>query len=276
MTHLDELVSATKSLDKAPPPQAGDRMWAKVTAQVAGGAAIGAAAATAATVGAKSASAATTAAATSSLAAGASTTAVASSSIALTLTKIGAAVALTAGIGVTVATVASSPEPQPVTSAQVQGPQRDDGEAPARRARSTQRPGAAEPDANDVEDVIEIVDEPASDEDTQTVAKPRPRKRSNTSKPAPASALAAESDLLGKARVAASAGRNRAALSAIRKHAARYPNGELAEVRRALEVQVLCNLKRPADARKAADRFLRRHRASALAGQVRSSCAYEE
>jgi len=91
----------------------------------------------------------------------------------------------------------------------------------------------------------------------------------------PASALAAESDLLGKAKVAASSGRNQDALRAIRQHAQKYPDGELAEVRRALEVKVLCTLGRTDEARVAADRFLKRHGASALAGQVRQSCAYD-
>jgi hypothetical protein len=262
MTHLDELVSAAKSLDETPPPEAGARMWSNVAAKVAGGAAVGVAVATA---GANSASAATTTAATSSLG--------------LTLAKVGAAVALTAGIGVGVATVAVQPDPAPPETPAVVA---QDSDPPAQR-RATRAPAPEEtaseelaPDESteETEDVLEIVDE-------EPVPKPkaRPRKRPQPAlepAPTPASVLADESALLGKAKVAVSGGRNKDALAAIRAHASKFPNGELAEVRRALEVKVLCNLGRADEARKAGDRFLKKHRRSALAGQVRSSCAYAD
>ena len=268
MTHLDELLSAAKSLDEAPPPEAGARMWAKVAARVGGGAAIGVAVATA---GAKSASAASTAAASTAATAGATVT----SSLGLTLAKVGVGLALTAGIGVGVATVARDPEPEaPTTEAVVA--ERD--EAPPRKTRTTAPEAVVEMPASpeEPEVVIEITEETPAPK-----AKARARKRPEPAPEpapelAPASALAAESDLLGKAKVAASSGRNQDALRAIRQHAQTYPNGELAEVRRALEVKVLCKLGRTDAARTAAERFLKRHGSSALAGQVRQSCAYEE
>lgn len=263
MTHLDELVSAAKSLDEAPPPEAEARMWgnvaAKVAANIAGGAAVGVAVATA---GANSASAATAA----------------TSSLGLTLAKVGAAVALTAGIGVGVAAVTVDPEPAPVESVASVA---KDSDPATRRGKTVKRTPApeeiapepeAEPEPPEPEDVLEIVDDEV--EEPAPKAKTRPRKRPQPAAE-PASVLADESALLGKAKVAVSAGRNKDALAAIRDHASKFPGGELAEVRRALEVKVLCNLGRTKEARKAADRFLRRHRRSALAGQVRSSCAYD-
>lgn len=264
MTHLDELVSAAKSLDETPPPEAGARMWGNVAAKVAGGAAVGVAVATA---GANSASAATAA----------------TSSFGLTLAKVGAAVALTAGIGVGVAAVTADPEPAPVESVASVA---KDSDPPTRRGKTVKRTPApeeiapepeleAEPEP-EPEEVLEILDEEVDDEVDEPAPKPkaRPRKRPQPAAE-PASVLADESALLGKAKVAVSAGRNKDALAAIRDHASKFPGGELAEVRRALEVKVLCNLGRTGEARKAADRFLRRHRRSALAGQVRSSCAYD-
>ncbi len=109
MTQLDELVSAAKSLDnEPPPPDAETRMWAKIAAQAGGAAVLGMAAAT---LGANTASASTaavsTAAASSAAASTAAASTVATSSIALTVAKVGAVLALTAGVGVGVATVAS-------------------------------------------------------------------------------------------------------------------------------------------------------------------------
>ncbi len=294
MTQLDELVSAAKSLDnEPPPPDAETRMWAKIAAQAGGAAVLGMAAAT---LGANTASASTaavsTAAASSAAASTAAASTVATSSIALTVAKVGAVLALTAGVGVGVATVASPTDVGPqAQTAQPVGVEDDSAATPPVRRKSR---AALTPDEDEAEDngedaaedeaeIISIIEtpEPASPDvsneasgSPQPKARPRkhPRPQPEAAKP---SALAAESALLGKARVASSSGRNCDALAALRKHAKQHPNGELAEVRRALEVRVLCQLGRTAAARKAADRFLSRHKASALAGQVRSSCAYE-
>jgi len=289
MTQLDELVSAAKSLDnQPPPPEAETRMWTKIAAQAGGAAVLGMAAAT---LGAKTASASSaavsTAAASSAVVSTAAASSAATSSIALTVAKVGAVLALTAGVGVGVARVASPPVPQspPVTHPTQAIAVDDDAAAkPVQRTKRTQ-------DLDPVE-IISVVEAPdvAAEPEAQEVSHPaskapqtktRPRKhpRPETGNTEPetgnTSALAAESALLGKARVASSSGRNRDALAALRQHAKQHPKGELAEVRRALEVRVLCELGRKAAARKAADRFLARHKASALAGQVRSSCAYE-
>ncbi|MBV1859958.1 MAG: hypothetical protein KUG77_16215 [Nannocystaceae bacterium] len=282
MTQLDELVSAAKSLDEhAPPPEAGTRMWAKIVTRAGGAAALGM---VAATLGTNTASASTAAAssavASTAATAATSTTAVsaaATTSLAVTVAKVGAALALTAGLGVGVVSVATAPaEPGPVQP-----------QAPVELATSTvQNPGPRPSQVVvplqrevEVEDEVELLEaepepEPVAEELTRPKAgRGHKRLRRPTDR---ASALGAESALLGKARLANSGGRNRAALSALREHASRYPNGELAEVRRALEVRVLCELGRVGAARKAADRFLSRHKASGLAGQVRASCAYEE
>lgn len=267
MTNLEELLSAAKSLDESPPPEAGARMWANVAAKV-GAVGAGVAGAAAMTAGVKSASAAT---ATTTATTAAVTASATTSSIGLTLAKITTAVALTAGIGVGVAKVSSTSEPEPVASVV---PSRDD-EVSSRQAPPdavTPR-GGEEPEVIDVEPGEAIVVEPAEvvEEPTPRVQAPTRKRRSQ-----PEPTLADESALLGKAKIAASKGHNQEALQAIRAHAKAHPNGELAEVRRALEVKVLCQLGRTQDARKAADRFLQRHRSSALAGQVRSSCAYPE
>ncbi len=258
MTHLDELVSAVKSLDETPPPEAGARMWAKVAANVAGGAAVGVAVAS---VGATPASAATAA----------------TSSFGLTLAKIGAAVALTAGLGVGFAASTADPESAPVESVESVAKPSDPSTPRGNTVKRTPAPEETAPELEtEVEPESEAVLETLDDEaevpapKTKTRARKRPRPAAE-----PASVLADESALLGKAKVAVSAGRNKDALAAIRDHASKFPGGELAEVRRALEVKVLCNLGRTEEARKASDRFLRRHRRSALAGQVRSSCAYD-
>ena len=59
----------------------------------------------------------------------------------------------------------------------------------------------------------------------------------------------------------------------LRRHAERFPRGELVDVRMALEVRVLCALDRSGDAKTLARRFLARYPGSALAGQVKGSCA---
>ena len=178
--------------------------------------------------------------------------------------------ALSAGIGVGVAKVATDPAPPAATEAVVVA----EDEAPvapkAVRAPSSGSEGVIAPaDLEEPETVIEIEEEtPAPKPKVRARKRPEPE-------PTPSSALAAESDLLGQAKVAASSGRNQDALRAIGQHARKYPNGELAEVRRALEVRVLCKLGRIEEARVAADRFLKHHAGSALAGQVRQSCAYD-
>ncbi|MGH1347369.1 MAG: hypothetical protein ACRBN8_37755 [Nannocystales bacterium] len=281
MTQLDELVSAAKSLDdQAPPPEAETRMWGKIAAQAGGAAVLGMAAAT---VGAKTASASTAAVSTAAASTAAVSTAAASSaattSIALTVAKVATVLAVTAGVGVGVVTVASPPEPQVTTQAVAveAGPKAE----PERGAKL--RTKTPEPVVEDDVEILSVIETPevteTSEVDTAAPrapkAKARPRRHRPESEPPTASALAAESALLGKARVASSGGRNTEALAALRLHAKRHPKGELVEVRRALEVRVLCELGRTDAARKAADRFLARHKASALAGQVRSSCAYE-
>ena len=260
---LDELVSAAKSLDsQPPPPEAEARMWAKIA--VRAGAVVGLGAAG---LGAKTASASTAAA---------STAAASTSSLALTVAKVGTALALAGGIGAGVATVASDPDEPAVDpvavvdDAPAAAPERSRSKAVVPRAKPTSEP---EPEPEVLLDDEEVAPEP---EPTAEAPKPRRRAKPRVAPPAAeTSALADESALLGRARVASARGNHRDALAALARHAKRFPSGELAEVRRALEVRVLCDLGKPAKARKAADRFLAKHGSSALAGQVRASCAFD-
>ncbi len=290
MTQLDELVSAVKSLDtQAPPPEAETRMWTKIAAQAGGATALGLAAAT---LGAKTASASTaaastaaasTAAASTSAVTGAAVSGVATSSLALTVAKVGAALALTAGLGIGAVKVASKSEPQ--TQAVASGVlEAEPVVEPLRPRRATARAALEVEDLGEAEDLREPPSPP--EPVVEVAAQPRARRAPSKapvakadSRPEPdtssASSLAAESALLGKARVASSSGRNLDALAALREHAKLHPKGELAEVRRALEVRVLCELGRHQAARDAAAKFLAKHHASALAGQVRSRCAFE-
>lgn len=254
---LDELVSAAKSLDaQPPPPDAEARMWGKIAARIGGAVGLGAAG-----LGAKTASASTAAAGTS----------VATSSVAVTVAKVGTALALTAGIGAGVVTATAEPEPAPVVEAREVAP------PPAKSASSLR--GAPAEAVVPAEDIIEVQDiiEAEAPEPEPPAPKARPRRKAKPAvAPAQPATLAEESALLGRARVASARGKHRDALAALRAHTKQFPRGELVEVRRALEVRVLCDLGQPDKARKAADRFLKHHRSSALAGQVRASCAFDE
>jgi hypothetical protein len=94
--------------------------------------------------------------------------------------------------------------------------------------------------------------------------------------PAPAAPvedpLAVEARRLGEVQGALAAGDPARALSLVDEQSAAFSKGELAEERRAARVIALCKLGRVAEARAAADAFLRDHPGSPLADRVRAAC----
>lgn len=258
MTELDKLVSAAKSLDEDAPDEAGERMWAKIAGRVA----VAGAATAVAVKGTSAASAATGTAATG-------TTAATTASAGLSLAKVGLGLAFVGSVGIGVGVVALQTDAEPA-AVEVATESRAVPTAPpvAPAPREVVRP---EPEPEPEPD-IEIIDDPPP------VRTPSRSRGARTPKPdakiTPATALAEESNLLRLARVASSKGRHGEALGHLRSHATRFPKGELLEVRRALQVRVLCDLGRTEKATAAAKRFLAAHGGSALAGQVRASCAF--
>lgn len=88
----------------------------------------------------------------------------------------------------------------------------------------------------------------------------------------PTSDVAAEVLLLGDAHAAIRNGQAEHALVLLDEHARRFPRGALGEERDASRITALCALGRVAEARAAADRFLRVSPLSPHAGRVRDSC----
>lgn len=84
--------------------------------------------------------------------------------------------------------------------------------------------------------------------------------------------LQAETALLARAQRALGAGTPAAALPWIQQHAARFPNGELAQEREAARVLALCALQRTNEAHTAIQSFLRTWPTSPLADRVRAAC----
>jgi outer membrane protein assembly factor BamD (BamD/ComL family) len=84
--------------------------------------------------------------------------------------------------------------------------------------------------------------------------------------------VAAEVLLLGEAHAAIRNGQAEHALALLDEHSRRFPRGALGEEREASRVTALCALGRVAEARAAADRFLRVSPLSPHAGRVRASC----
>lgn len=84
--------------------------------------------------------------------------------------------------------------------------------------------------------------------------------------------LNAETLLLARAQRALGSGAPGDALPWIQQHAARFPNGALAQEREAARVLALCALKRTGEARRATQQFLRAWPSSPLADRVRAAC----
>lgn len=146
------------------------------------------------------------------------------------------------------------------------------------RPAVTQPRDPVEPEPAPAAPSVEPEDEPElviDDDDVPSTRGRSARSRSHgATEPAVATeGLAEETRLLRAAKVALGRGDARAARAKLRQHAKRFPQGELVEVRMALEVEVLCALGRTAEAEGAASRFLGRYPDSALAGRVRARCA---
>jgi RNA polymerase sigma-70 factor (ECF subfamily) len=90
-----------------------------------------------------------------------------------------------------------------------------------------------------------------------------------------ARSLAEETRLLHAAQRELSQKNTSAALALLDEHASRFPGGALAEERTAGRVLALCDLGRTAEARLAADAFVRRSPQSPLVPRLRGSCASE-
>lgn len=84
--------------------------------------------------------------------------------------------------------------------------------------------------------------------------------------------LLAETHLLARAQRALRGHDPQSALALIERHAARFPNGALAQERDAARVFALCALTRVADAAKAQQRFLQTWSDSPLTTRVRNAC----
>jgi hypothetical protein len=94
--------------------------------------------------------------------------------------------------------------------------------------------------------------------------------------PAAASEVEAEIALLGAARTALLENRPGDALAALERHAARFPNGTLAEDRAAERVFALCALGRVEAAREEATSFLATRPRSPHVGSIRTSCPFTD
>ena len=206
--------------------------------------------------------------------------ALAASSAGMLVAKVFVAVALIGGIGAggaAIYTSSASPVPDaPHVSAPVQP-------VPATRpiASITFAQAAAEsPFANfHAADPADAVPSAAIPAPVRTA--PTPAVRANPAAPPTPARSAAnpragtldeETRLVRGADAALRAGDPALALALLDDHARSFPNGVLAEERAAERVLALCAGGRAADARAAADAFLRERPGSALAPRVRSAC----
>lgn len=184
------------------------------------------------------------------------------------LTKIGIGVVLVGTIGVGVAVGTSTKEPTPSAPT---------GPAPSVVVAEQEIEEDVEVEADEpqieIEEDAAIEPAPDLDDSPPAVAKPKSERRVTPSKDPAAPSLHEETVLIKAARVALVQGHPRTALSKLRTHQRRFPNGDLTELRRALTVEVLCKLDRVDEARKAADDFVKRHPTSSLTGRVRNACA---
>lgn len=99
--------------------------------------------------------------------------------------------------------------------------------------------------------------------------RPRPRRRSRATASS-ASDLAAEIDLLRRAKQALGRGSSTEALAILEQHRRRFPRGQMAPDRRALQLEARCH-QGPAHRAKAR-RFLERHPRSPYAARLRKAC----
>ncbi len=162
-----------------------------------------------------------------------------------------------------------------------QTPYRSD--APTTDGQAQPRPAPVEADAKEPapepelapipEPLPEPVPEPVLPEPqpTPTTKRPKASKPDPTPDPGPSS-LAQETALLREIQAAQASGQHGRVLALTKDHAERFPRGTFAGERSLARVRALCRLGRAEDARKASDRFVRKHPKSHLVKQFESAC----
>lgn len=233
MNDLDQLVHAARSLDTPVPCGAEQRMWAAVMASPASAAPLIPAAITTAK----------------------STSLSLVVKVSLGLVLLGGGVGLVA-IGSLGSTAAIAP-----TETQSTEPESSEPESAAAAPSSPSIPTLAAP--------------PAASPARPEIAKTRSARRARATSTATRETqedLAEETKLLRAAKVALGRGEAKTAHALLVEHHDRFPNGELVELRMALDVSTACALAQPKRAAAARDRFLARFPRSALAGRVRQGC----
>ena len=155
------------------------------------------------------------------------------------------------------------------------------GGAGAQRVRAGEPGRAAVPDVAPAPEVTRPIVEPAAIPREQARREPglsdRPvraaeMKLAPVPDPSDTSTLAAETALLQAAQAALGAGDPTTALARLDEHRQDHANGVLARERDALRVTALCDAGRRAQAREAAETFVRLHPASMLAERVQGVC----
>jgi len=140
---------------------------------------------------------------------------------------------------------------------------------------------AALPPADDVEpaEPVEVAPAPAPKQEPPADAPPPEETPRLDRKPPPPPAPQAESSLerekilLRSAQRALKDGDPEGSFRRLREHERRFPRGDLAELRMALRVTVLCELGRTDQARAEAQSFLRARPGSPLAARVKMMCS---
>lgn len=104
---------------------------------------------------------------------------------------------------------------------------------------------------------------------------PKPQKKVEAPVAVEPSTLGEEVTLIQKARKALLAKTPREALTILRDHADRFPNGAMVQERRALLAIATCEANGPDAGRASAESFLSKHPKAALADRVRSACGVQ-
>jgi hypothetical protein len=139
-------------------------------------------------------------------------------------------------------------------------------DAPGAPERAPEVPRGAAPAA------VVVTDAPASPaKPVAPVSVDSPRASASVG----ATSLAEETRLLHAAQRELARKNTSAALALLDEHASKFPRGALAEERTAARVIALCDLGRTAEARLAADAFVKKSPQSPLVPRLRGSCASE-
>ena len=104
------------------------------------------------------------------------------------------------------------------------------------------------------------------------VDEPEPRPKARSRVEPSADTLEEELSLLGDAKAALGRGDAKSALSILGKHKKQFPRSSFAEEREFLRMTALCDAGKQAEARSAAERFLKKHPSSALSPRVKKLC----